>query len=218
MPDEMKLPKIYVFSNVRGGGDGVCYAMAEDGTVLGSHYCSNESFARGDLGVIPGTRQDRHESHYAKHYPNGYEMEFVHSSSIDIHAGLQAAFKLNKAQAEASPPMTNEISAAAEIFREYVANGHQSKPGKAGETISAALVLAEFALSQLAERDETDKLPPLNAHQSTALNRVLNSDASGIDHREIYGYPIDRDLSLLGRYLVTNRVALNIPTTDAGAK
>lgn len=110
MESETKLPKIYVFSNVRGGGDGVCYAMAEDGTVLGSHWCSNEGFAKGDLGVIPGTRQDRHESHYAKHYPNGYEMEFVPSASVNAHASLQAAFKLNKAQGEEAKAAESQAS------------------------------------------------------------------------------------------------------------
>jgi hypothetical protein len=93
----MKKSKIYVFSNVRGGGDGVCYAMAEDGTVLGSHWCSDESFAQHDLGVFEGSRPDRHED-YAKHYPNGYEMEFVRSSKIDTHEGLKKAFELNAIQ------------------------------------------------------------------------------------------------------------------------
>ncbi|MFM0044067.1 hypothetical protein [Paraburkholderia sediminicola] len=91
--------KIYVFSNVVGGGDGPAYAMAEDGTILGSHYCSHEGFAVGDLGVTPGSRPDRHVT-YAEHYPDGYEMEFVRSSEIDAHVGLQAAFKLNAQRAE----------------------------------------------------------------------------------------------------------------------
>ena len=91
--------KIYCFSNVVGGGDGLAYAMAEDGTVLGSHYCSHEGFVPGDLGVNEWARPDRHEG-YAKHYPNGYEMEFVRSKDIDCHEGLQQAFKLNNMQAE----------------------------------------------------------------------------------------------------------------------
>jgi hypothetical protein len=94
-------PKIYCFSNAKGGGDGPAYAMAEDGTVLGSHYCSNERYAVGDLGVTSGSRPDRHKT-YANHYPNGYEMEFVYAKDINGHAGLQAALKLNQAQAEKS--------------------------------------------------------------------------------------------------------------------
>jgi len=98
---ETKLPKIYVFSNVRGGGDGACYAMAADGTVLGSHWCSHEGYAPGDLGVTPGSRPDRHEE-YAKHYPNGYEMEFVRAADVKSHARLIEAFKLNQQQGEAA--------------------------------------------------------------------------------------------------------------------
>ena len=92
------LPVIYAFSNVRGGGDGVCYAMAEDGTVLGSHYCSNEAYEPHDLGVVEGSREDRHE-HYQKHYPDGYRMDFVRSHEIEAgHDALKAAFALNAKQ------------------------------------------------------------------------------------------------------------------------
>lgn len=92
-------PKIYCFSNVVGGGDGPAYAMAQDGSVLGSHWCSHEGYIPMDLGVTEGYRPDRHET-YAAHYPNGYEMEFVRSRDIEAHEGLQAAFKLNAEQAK----------------------------------------------------------------------------------------------------------------------
>lgn len=95
----MNKPKIYVFSNVVGGGDGIAYAMAEDGTILGSHWCSHEGFAWGDLGVTEGSRPDRHVT-YAEHYPDGYEMEFVPASNVRAHEGLNAAFKLNQKQGE----------------------------------------------------------------------------------------------------------------------
>ena len=91
-------PKIYAFSNVVGGGDGPAYAMAEDGTVLGSHWCSHEGYVPGDLGVTEGTRPDRHKT-YAEHYPEGYEMEFVPAAQVRSHAGLQMAFALNQKQA-----------------------------------------------------------------------------------------------------------------------
>lgn len=93
-------PKIYCFSNAIGGGDGIAYAMAEDGAVLGSHLCSHEGYVPGDLGVTPGSRPDRHET-YLKHYPQGYEMEFVPACDVKFHEGLVKAFKLNRAQAEA---------------------------------------------------------------------------------------------------------------------
>ena len=94
----MNKPKIYCFSHVRGGGDGIAYAMADDGTVLGSHWCSHERYVPDDLGVTEGSRPDRHKD-YAKHYPEGYEMEFVPANEVQKHKGLQSAFELNKQQA-----------------------------------------------------------------------------------------------------------------------
>lgn len=88
-------PKIYVFSNVLHGQEGPCYALAEDGTVLETHWCSNEAFARLDLGMIPGMRSDRHET-YQKHYPDGYEMEFIPASAVDQHEGLKRAYEANQ--------------------------------------------------------------------------------------------------------------------------
>ena len=101
-------PKIYCFSNVVGGGDGVAYAMAADGTVLGSHWCSHESFVPIDLGVREGCREDRHE-HYRAHYPNGYEMEFVPAADVKTHPGLTEAFRLNQLQKPA-PSDDTEVS------------------------------------------------------------------------------------------------------------
>lgn len=88
----MSKPKIYCFSNVVGGGEGEAVAISEDGVVLGSHWCSHEYFVSGDLGVEEGSRPDRHET-YAKHYPDGYEMEFVPSKEVKKHEGLQMAIQ-----------------------------------------------------------------------------------------------------------------------------
>lgn len=91
-----ELPVIYAFSNVVGGGDGICYAVAQDGTVLGSHWCSNEGYAPYDLGVVEGARPDRHEE-YRKHYPGGYRMDFVLSKDVLNHHALKIALEANKA-------------------------------------------------------------------------------------------------------------------------
>jgi hypothetical protein len=80
--EQDKLPKIFCFSNVKGGGDGMALAVAEDGHVLGDHWCSNEHYVPHDLGVLEGCRLDRHEESYQKHYPEGYQMEFVHSDEV----------------------------------------------------------------------------------------------------------------------------------------
>lgn len=50
----------------------------------------------GDLGILEGTRKDRHENDYQKHYPDGYRMEFVSSSDIEGHEGLMAALTAAK--------------------------------------------------------------------------------------------------------------------------
>ena len=92
-------PKIYCFSNVRGGGDGPALAVAEDGTVLGSHWCSSEFYVPHDLGVEEGARLDRHE-HYRAHYPGGYEMEFVRAADVLSHPGLMEALRLNQIEGE----------------------------------------------------------------------------------------------------------------------
>ncbi len=91
-----ELPTIYGFNN--GGSIGFMEAMAiaEDGTCLGSHLCSDECFMCGDLGIYAGLRKDRHEGSYQKHYPDGYKMDFVPCEEIEGHAALNKAFTLNK--------------------------------------------------------------------------------------------------------------------------
>lgn len=96
--DKEALPAIYAFSNVSGGGDGIAYAIAADGTVLGSHWCSHEGYVSHDLGVLEGIREDRHDD-YRKHYPDGYVMQFVRAADVKSHPGLSEAFRLNQLQA-----------------------------------------------------------------------------------------------------------------------
>jgi hypothetical protein len=92
------LPVIYGFNN--GGPVGFMHGqlIAEDGTALGSHVCSNEGYMPGDLGVREGTRKDRHET-FRAHYPDGYRMEFVGHAEVPKHAALNRAFELHQKQA-----------------------------------------------------------------------------------------------------------------------
>ena len=87
-------PKIFVFSN-HGAGPGAFYAMAEDGTLLGSHYCSGWRYAPADLGAEEGTRDDRREI-YAAHYPDGFEIVLVPPEERDTHPGLLAMLEARK--------------------------------------------------------------------------------------------------------------------------
>lgn len=99
-----ELPVIYGFNN--GGNSWLlsAVAMAEDGTVLGGHGCSNEGYMPHDLGIIDGARPDRHEESYKKHYPDGYRMDFVSYDDIPNHAALQAAFRKNQETDKAATP------------------------------------------------------------------------------------------------------------------
>jgi hypothetical protein len=67
-PVDQSLPAIYLFSNSRDG-DGTAYAMAEDGHVLGVHWCSHWGYMRHDLH----DRADRKEA-CKQHYPGGYRL------------------------------------------------------------------------------------------------------------------------------------------------
>ena len=98
-----ELPVIYGFNN--GGSPGWMSAclIAEDGTGLGGHICSSEAYMEHDLGILEGTRADRHEG-FQKHYPNGYRMEFVRLDAVKArsHKGLERAYELNQEKAAAA--------------------------------------------------------------------------------------------------------------------
>ena len=94
-----ELPVIYGFNN--GGSqdwwEGVL--LAEDGTYLGSHVCSHESYMPHDLGILEGSRPDRHET-FKEYYPDGYRMDFVSRDAVQSHEGLTRACEKNHKQAE----------------------------------------------------------------------------------------------------------------------
>ena len=98
----VELPTIYGFNNGGGGGFLSACLIAEDGTPLGSHACSSEGYMPADLGILEGTRPDRHAD-FQKHYPNGYKMEFVGYEAVPAHAGLNAAFVLNNTKYATKP-------------------------------------------------------------------------------------------------------------------
>lgn len=88
-----ELPVIYGFNN-GGPSDWLSAVLvAQDGTVLGSHCCSHEGYMPHDLGILEGTRPDRHED-FKKHYPDGYRMDFVKHADYVGHAGLKEAIRL----------------------------------------------------------------------------------------------------------------------------
>ncbi len=92
-----ELPIIFGFNN--GGSVGWLSAvlLAQDGTCLGGHCCSAEGYMPADLGILEGTREDRHQE-FRQHYPDGYRMEFVGYDQVRTHAGLLKAIELAQAE------------------------------------------------------------------------------------------------------------------------
>lgn len=109
------LPVIYGFNN-GGPVDWLTgQILAEDGTALGGHICSSEAYMPHDLGILEGTRPDRHE-HFRLHYPGGYRMEFVGAAAVKSHAGLMKAYALNQAQADQSAKAGEMADALSEMI------------------------------------------------------------------------------------------------------
>lgn len=71
-------------------------ALAEDGTGLASHLSSSIDFSKHDMGLTSDWKHDT----YAKHYPNGYELEWVDDPAT--HEGWQKALALNKAASKST--------------------------------------------------------------------------------------------------------------------
>lgn len=92
------LPIIFGFNN--GGSPGWFQAvlLAEDGECLGGHVCSSEAYMPHDLGVLEGTRPDRHET-FKNHYPMGYRMKFVSFDDVNADERLMRSLKLNQEKA-----------------------------------------------------------------------------------------------------------------------
>jgi len=95
-----ELPAIYGFNNGGSPGWYSAVAIAEDGACLGGHLCSAEGYMPHDLGILEGTRLDRHEDAYQKHYPDGYRMVWVSSEELKGHSGIDEACRLNQLAAE----------------------------------------------------------------------------------------------------------------------
>lgn len=87
-----ELPVIYGFNNGGRPGWYLGALLAENGYGLGSHLCSSEGYMYGDLGILEGRREDRHEG-FRQHYPDGYRMDFVTTPELlaKSNPGFEAA-------------------------------------------------------------------------------------------------------------------------------
>jgi hypothetical protein len=102
-----ELPVIYGFNNGGSPGWFSGQLLAEDGAGLGGHICSHEGYMPHDLGILDGSRPDRHET-FQRHYPDGYRMEFVSLADVKSHEGLMAAYKLNQENNDESSRRSEE--------------------------------------------------------------------------------------------------------------
>lgn len=101
------MPKIYCWVNSGRGTDWqIVIAMAEDGTALASHCSSSEGWAKHDIGIGSDWKHDT----YRKHYPEGFELEWV--DDFDGHPGLAAAYEKNQARKAAREATEAERVAA----------------------------------------------------------------------------------------------------------
>ena len=89
------LPVIFGFNSCRGIRYMHAQLIAEDGTSLGGHSCSSEAYMPHDLGVLEGSRPDRHET-FRGHYPDGYRMAFVGIDDVSDNEALCAAIAIAK--------------------------------------------------------------------------------------------------------------------------
>lgn len=97
------LPIIFGFNNGGSAGWYDAVLIAEDGEHLGGHLCSHEGYMRHDLGILEGTRPDRHEE-FKKHYPGGYRMAFVSHNEVRSCEPLMKAIELNMKQRPVAKP------------------------------------------------------------------------------------------------------------------
>jgi hypothetical protein len=79
-------PKIFIWSvPLFFNNDVHGYALSEDGVLLASHHSSNEAWNKIDM-----TNEIKVKI-YEKHYPNGYEIEFVKEGDYNVRKDFAKA-------------------------------------------------------------------------------------------------------------------------------
>ncbi|MCB1714253.1 MAG: hypothetical protein KDK05_03865 [Candidatus Competibacteraceae bacterium] len=79
-----------------GSNSKIGYALAEDGTALGSHLSSSLIFSKYDMGLTQPSCP-KHEA-YRAYYPDGYELVWV--DDIDNNVDFNQAYDEYKRKAE----------------------------------------------------------------------------------------------------------------------
>lgn len=90
-----ELPLISGFNNGGRHGTYSGVIIAQDGTVLGGHICSNEHYMLHDLGVA-ATGPEYRRVAFEAHYPDGCRTRFVSYADVQNDPIIQEALRLNK--------------------------------------------------------------------------------------------------------------------------
>lgn len=88
----MEKPIIFVFCNACAKQWHSIVALAEDGTGLAGHLCSDHAYIGHDMGFTSAWKHDL----YDKHYPGGWQLTYVDAEDIEVHARLREAVARNK--------------------------------------------------------------------------------------------------------------------------
>ena len=71
---------------INRGSDVIGYGIDEEGETIASHYSSNESFARHDMGLTSEWKHDE----YKRRYPEGFRVEWLNAPPHDWDALREA--------------------------------------------------------------------------------------------------------------------------------
>lgn len=88
------MPKIFIYC-VEDDFGMVAYAVAEDGTGLAAHLCSNRLYVKHDMGINSQWKHDK----YQAYYPGGYELvdySNLEPDQLREHSDLWQAINLNR--------------------------------------------------------------------------------------------------------------------------
>lgn len=86
------MKKVFVFSNVQGGGAGEAYAITEDGVIIGSGFCEDEEDIKQTFGINGGN--EFADAIYEDVLGDEeYELEFIAEEDVEEHEGLKEAVR-----------------------------------------------------------------------------------------------------------------------------
>ena len=77
-PEQLRLPKIYVFINSQMSEWHTALAFSEDGFVLANHTSSTPEWSKHDMGITSDWKHER----YKAYFPNGFELMWLEGNPL----------------------------------------------------------------------------------------------------------------------------------------